>query len=307
MYAFTKEEHEKLTRFFLPRSRESAVSEDLRGWSWNHPPLEPIYDVRLGVAEVASNYCPTNRDLYLRKAQGLKAAPNEAMVAGIIFHELLCQFIIRAKRALYWYGKDAVDTVLKELWTMDSAPLTPFKTRLTTEQLSDLERKANLVHRYEFRTFAARLEEILARQPHIGLDALVSMVLPVVVEQKLDGTRLGLSPFLHCDAFSFCEPVIIDFKFGPKRHFHILGPTGYALVMESLHEYPMNIGCVVYVNFVGDTLRIEKDIRVISDELRSAFIEERDERMRMIAEEIDPGLPGVCYQDCPYSLQCRGK
>jgi len=39
-------------------------------------------------------------------------------------------------------------------------------------------------------------------------------------------------------------------------------------------------------------------IHIIDDELRQWFIEERDEKMRMIYEEIDPGL-GECYNYCP--------
>lgn len=50
---------------------------------------------------------------------------------------------------------------------------------------------------------------------------------------------------------------------------------------------------------------MKKDIHIIDDELRQWFIEERDQKMRMIYEEIDPGL-GNCYDSCPYILQCRG-
>jgi len=68
---------------------------------------------------------------------------------------------------------------------------------------------------------------------------------------------------------------------------------GYALVMEALHEYPVNLGCLVYVDFKGDRMIVRKDIHIIDDELRQWFIEERDEKMRMIYEEIDPGFWGV--------------
>jgi CRISPR-associated protein Csa1 len=99
--------------------------------------------------------------------------------------------------------------------------------------------------------------------------------------------------------------MVLDLKFGEPKKFHRLSTTGYALVMEAIHEYPINLGCIVYAEFKGDRLIVKKDIHIIDDELRQWFIEERDQKMRMIYEEIDPGL-GNCYDSCPYILQCRG-
>ncbi|MBM7623691.1 CRISPR-associated protein Cas4 [Sporohalobacter salinus] len=50
---------------------------------------------------------------------------------------------------------------------------------------------------------------------------------------------------------------------------------------------------------------LKKDFQIIDDELRQWFIEERDEKMRLIAEEIDPGLSDKCYQNCPYWEECK--
>ena len=306
MYFFTQEEHEELVRFHLPRAREHPTVEELRGWSWAHPPLEPIYNLRLGVSEVASLYCQTRRDCYLRRVQNVQAPPNLPMIYGSVFHALLCDFVIRSKRALYMHGP-RIDAVLADVEPISAEVLNRFRSTLLPEQWPDVAQKAEILHQYEFRSLGARLQEVLSHQPRVGIDALVSLVLPLVVEQKLDGTRLGLSPHLSCDAVHLGESVLIDLKFGPKRDFHILGPTGYALVLESLYEYPINIGCVVYVNFGGDGLRIEKEFKPLTDEVRSAFIEERDQKMRMIYEEIDPGLADLCYEICPFRPECRGR
>lgn len=92
----------------------------------------------------------------------------------------------------------------------------------------------------------ARLQEVLVKQSYTGVDSLVAQVLPVVVEQKLFGSFLGLSSNLSSDAFTFFEPMVIDLKFGEPQKFHRLTTTGYALVMEALHEYPVNLGCLEY-------------------------------------------------------------
>ena len=85
-----------------------------------------------------------------------------------------------------------------------------------------------------------------------------------------------------------------------------MATTGYARVMESFYEFLVNIGCIVYAEFKGDRFSVQKDMHIIEDELRQWFVEERDEKMRMVYEEIDPGLRD-CYETCPYLMQCGGR
>ncbi len=143
------------------------------------------------------------------------------------------------------------------------------------------------------------------RQPHIGTDSLVNLALPVIVEQKLDGTFLGLSRHLSADAFVWSEPMVLDIKFGRKEQFHRLSTTGYALVMESIYEYPVNLGCLAYVSFSDGMVMVEREFHLIDDELRQWFIESRDERARLVEEEIDPGLPEKCPASCPFYRHCH--
>jgi CRISPR-associated protein Csa1 len=99
--------------------------------------------------------------------------------------------------------------------------------------------------------------------------------------------------------------MVLDLRFDKPRDFHRLTTTGYALVMEALYEFPVNLGCVVYGEFGGDRLIVKKDIHIISDELRQWFIKTRDEKARLVAEEMDPGT-GDCYEGCPYWHVCYG-
>ena len=149
------------------------------------------------------------------------------------------------------------------------------------------------------------MEEVLAKQPYIGPDALVAAALPVTVEQKLDGSLLGLSSHLSADAFVFNEPMLVDLEFGRKEPFHRLATTGYALVLESLHEYPVNVGCLVYVQFRRGRVLVERDFHLIDDELRQRFVEARDEKARLVEEEIDPGRASECRASCPYHGWCH--
>lgn len=302
MYFLTPEEYKFLFQGLLPRAREAKISNELRGWSWAQPPLQPTYDLKLGLFEIANRYCPTGRDLYLRRVMDVKVKPNQAMVEGAIFHKTLAQAITRAKRLIYQSGVDHFDEVKKSLLEPDC----DLPDGLTEEARKHLTQKVNILWKFEAEKIVSRVEEVLSKQPHISEDSLVFKAIPVVVEQKLDGSYLGLSSHLSVDAIAVFTPLIFDLKFDIKRDFHKLSITGYTLVAEANYEFPIDIGCIAYGEFRDNRLRVNKESFVIDDELRQNFIEERDERSRMIYEEIDPGKPAECYSDCPYRAVCEG-
>ena len=287
MYFLNDEEKRLLLRRLLPQSRERDIAPELRGWNWDKPPLSPIYDVKLGVYEIANNYCPTNRDLYLRRVLGVRTTPNRAMIEGGLLHSLLCKIIIATKRVIYEHGANCLDA----LRVLNKEDFVDIEGKfLSQQEQEDIRARAEQLWDYEHHSILSRVQDVLARQPYIGPDALVAMALPVTVDQRLNGSFLGLSSHLSVDAFVFSEPMVVDIKFGKKQRFHHLTTTGYALVMESLYEYPINVGCIVYPSFWKGRFAVERDFHLIDDELRQWFIEERDERMRMTHEEIDPGI-----------------
>lgn len=305
MYFLNEEEKRLLLRRIMPQARQREIAPELRGWNWDKPPLSPIYDVRLGVADVANNYCPTNRDLYFRRVMDIKTPANRPMLEGGLLHDMACRMIIAIKRLVYQYGANC----LKNLNTLDKSEFifVPGTAAgiLSPGDIEAVKARMETLWEYEFHSIYNRMQGVLAVQPHIGPDALVALALPVTVEQKLNGSFLGLSAHLSVDAFVFSEPMVVDIKFGKKQKFHHLSVTGYAMVMESLYEYPINVGCIVYPSFYGDRLSIERDFCFIDDELRQWFIEERDERMRMVHEEIDPGIPGDCPEICSLWKHCH--
>lgn len=303
MYFLSEEEKRLVLRKLLPQAREHEVHPDLRGWNWAQPPLAPVYEARLGLYEIAGQYCSTARDVYLRHVQGVHPPPNILMVEGSVLHEALTAIILAAKRVIYNQGTECL-AGLKAMVRPELAM--PEMEGLTPAEREAIEDKLESLWDFEYHRIVARVQDVLARQPHVGADALAALALPVVVEQKLDGRFLGLSAHLSADAFVFSEPMMLDIKFGERRDFHRLTTTGYALVMESLYEFPINVGCVVYPTFKQGRLLVERDFHLIDDELRQWFIEARDERMRLVEEEIEPGLAEECYQQCHYWSVCHG-
>jgi len=242
--------------------------------------------------------------VYLRRILRVEGRPNRAMLEGLVLHRVVAGLILEAKRALYQEGAEGCLRALEALSCPDGRVLGELAGHL--EEIEGLRNKVETLWQFEYHRVVSRVQEVLARQPHIGVDSLVALALPITVEQKLDGRFLGLSAHLSADAFAFSEPMIMDIKFGERQDFHRLTTTGYGLVMESIYEYPINVGCVVYVRFQGERVLIERDFHRIDDELRSWFIESRDERMRMVEEGIDPGRMEECYEQCPYWEGCHG-
>ncbi|MCK8816758.1 type I-A CRISPR-associated protein Cas4/Csa1 [Natroniella sulfidigena] len=305
MYFLTEEEKQKLVRGLLPKFRKNQVVEELRGWNWNQPPLEPIYQKSLALYEIAGKYCPTGRDLYLRKVEGVKTKWNQAMIRGIIFHNTLTNLLVTAKKLIYLHGVEGLARIMADLKEPDFGALESWQKRIDDDFYLQLKEKVELIWEFEYNRLVFRLQDLLAKQPYIGVDSLASLTIPITVEQKLDGSFLGLSQYLSADAFNFSEPMILDLKFGQPRDFHKLTITGYALVMEAIYSFPVSIGAIIYPEFKQGRLAIKKEFQVIDDELRQWFIEERDEKMRMVNEEIDPGVADSCYQSCPYYQECH--
>ncbi len=299
MYFLSEDEKRFVLRKLVPQARQSDVAAELRGWNWHQPPLSPIYDARLGIFEVAGAYCSTGRDVYCRHVQGVRPQPNQFMVEGIVLHAALVQLILNVKRILYCESPGVLERVSKPDYSFID------QLNLGTRLGEATKEKVAVLWDFEYHRIVVRVQEILARQPYIGPDALVALAVPVTVEQKLDGSFLGLSSHLSADAFVFSEPMLVDLKFGSKHDFDRLTTAGYALVMESLYEFPINLGCIVHVRFKDGRLLLDRDFHLIDDELRQWFIEARDEKMRIVSEEIDPGKPEECYAHCVYQSVCK--
>jgi CRISPR-associated protein Csa1 len=301
MYFPSDEERRYLQRRLLPDARQQGVIEDLRGWRWDRAPLQPVYAAPLGIYEIAGKYCPTGRDVYLRRVARVSAAPNQGMLRGRLLHQLVAELVIEAKRRIYQHGTDCLEA-------LEALQLPPVGGEQVPPGVSDAEElraKLAAVRAYEARRMIERVQDVLARQPQAGADAIVALALPVHVEVKLNGGLLGLSARLSTDGYLYTESMVADLKFGPREEFHRLTTTGYALVLESIYEVPIDVGCIVYVGFRNGRVTIERDFHVIGDELRHWFLEEREEKMRLVAEEVDPGLANECPRTCPYLRTCH--
>ncbi len=314
MYLLPEKIKRRLLRRYRKRSREIVVDERFRGWAWEVSPIDPPYDFTLSLSEIASRYCQSMRDIYLHHVEGKKRPTNAKMVAGSMYHKVVASVFEHGKKIMYSNGLKSgseVGTFLTQI--RDTVIKSILRNRRKIEvdgrggHFRHEEVKSNMewLWDYQVNQIVASIDRISSSQPYIGLDALVSTAIPVVVEQKLDGRNLGLSGYLSADAYG-SEGVVLDIKTGRRRRFHRLATTGYGMVIESIHEYPVDVGCIVYCHF-GKELppSIDYDVHNLEEPLRQELLEIRDMAMKLIFDARDPGLPEKCYEDCPYWDECH--
>jgi len=292
MYYLSEVENQYLLRKLRPLSREVGVSEEMRGWSWDKPPLKPYYDVKLPMYLVCAKYCPTDRDVYIKCVLNKRGVPTLPMLMGAAMHktvEAAYSLIKEGKEISFeeWYGSLAIDR---------------------TREFSDEVRKcAEIVWSHVLTNARSKILNSLASQPYARHEDIISTSVPFLVEHRITGELLGLSGVLSLDCYDYLKSIMFDLKVGAKPSsmgFHKLYPTGYALVFESVYEVPVDIGCTVFLNFSGGRMTIQRDLFHIDDELRSWWIEERDRKAEIVAEERDPGAPPECKRSCMFEDVC---
>ena len=295
MYFLSEIERKYLIHRLLPLAREVGVSSELRGWNWHRAPLKPYYDdVKLPMYAVCSKYCPTDRDIYLGFVEKASRTLNFKIALGKMLHgvvsDCLQAFIQRKKLSFEDWCK-------KIRW--NEIPAKP-------EEVLPLARK---VWEYLIKQCEARYAEIEARQPYASEQDLIASTVPFLIEHKISGELLGLSGLLSVDCYDYLHAIMYDLKVAAEpQEWHRLAPVGYALVFESVHEIPIDICCIVYLDVVNGRVIVKKDLFFASDELRNWWIEERDRKLEIVAERRDPGKPDAtqCPKDCVYYQTCYG-
>jgi len=292
MYYLSEVENQYLVRKLRPASRERGVSEQMRGWSWNEPPLKPYYDVKLPMYVVCGKYCPTDRDVYIRYVLKEKGTPTIPMVMGAAMHKTV--------EAAYACVKQGSDTSFEQWY----GSLSIDRTREFSE---DARRYAQMVWNHVVVNARSSISTSLASQPYATEEDVLSTSVPFLVEHRITGELLGLSGILSVDCYDYMRSIMFDLKVGVKpssMDFYKLYPTGYALVFESVYEVPVDIGCTVFLNFSRERIVIQRELFHIGDELRSWWLEERDRKAEIVAEGHDPGIAPQCKRACMFEDVC---
>ncbi|MCC6023064.1 MAG: type I-A CRISPR-associated protein Cas4/Csa1 [Desulfurococcaceae archaeon] len=267
------------------RRYQDPIDESLRGWNWDRPPVKPRAYLGLTVSEVAS-YCPTKKDVWLRRV--VKAVPetNEALKLGSLIHDVIHTTIECFRR----YVSSGVDILNAYNDVVDEV----LKKSTIPEQIS------NWVTSLVKYIVIQLLAEVLWSSVGDGINPW----LPWISEVRVDGSLLGLSKNLRIDAITGSN-VVVDFKVAKPSENHRIAITAYAMALEANLEVPIDYGLIIYVNGLGNTPKVSVESLYISSDLRKDFIDTRDELIDMIISEREPPKATSCSPTCPFKNSCR--
>ena len=215
-------------RFRLLRRELDArsVSEELRGWSFDSPPVEPpSRSVLFSVSELAGRYCQSMRDLYLRRVLNIKPPPSVKTARGVVLHIVNRESLLMVKRLLFsgdiGSGSGLIEALLPstgEVVDKAIAEAEKLLAGLGDGVKGQLRVEASAFFRFLAVQAAARVDQAIAKYPHADVDSIISAAVPPVVERKVDGSLVGLSRELSVDIYTPFN-AIADLKTGEFREF----------------------------------------------------------------------------------------
>lgn len=290
-----------------------GVSEDLRGYNWQKPPVEPpVNGVELSVSEITSRYCESMRDVYLRHVEGVSVKPTPRMVEGRVYHDVIHRVVEEVKRVVYGDGVLEGSSIFERVVSrargiVERIAFDNFRSVGVTidgGEFLGVVRRALALWRFLALSLSSSIDLERSSFGSGSVDSVVARAIPQVAEYRVDGSRIGLSRMLSVDVF-MPGYAVVDYKTGSKREFHRLALAGYALALESELGVNVDMGAIIYISFDGDSLpRVSVDYHEIGDEARMEFLELRDEALSIVEHGRDPGFPPRCYRYCPFREVC---
>ncbi len=319
MYYIFGESADNFLGHYLSKAMDLEISAELRGWSDSGEMKPPSDDINLPIYIVASRYCPTARDVYLQYILKKKIEVTYPLIVGRLYHSVMAEVVPLAKKYIYHNGIGSDFNLLN--YMISSAE--PTINNIIEKNIQDVKRlvpdidrvKSYMLNLWNFQSIqiVASVDLVLSKFQYIDSDALVAKAIPLTVEQRIDGSRIGLSKNLSVDAMQIPQTVVMDVKTGKPHDFHALTVAGYALAYESEFKKPINLGCIVYPRFIKNKSvpYIEKKPFLLNDALRKKFIKERNEKTGIIIAESDPGVAdevidkGSCPLSCGFFNFCH--
>ncbi len=271
-------------RLLRSKFESYVVDEELRGWSWVRPPLRPRAHLGLNVYDVAS-YCPTRRDVWLRRVIGVKTQPTPQMRCGLEVHNVI----------------SGVISAIRSTLSSGDQELTFRRVKKLIESIARSSVNPNLVKEVGWLTYHTLASEYMWYER--GGSAQPALLW--LNEVRVDGIPLGLSNGLRIDALPIAN-IVVDFKVGKRHENHDLMLAIYALSLEANLEIPVDYGLIIYLNW-DSKLNVDTRGVYIGPDIRREFIDARDEVIDMLLSEKEPPKARECMSSCPYAGFCGEK
>ncbi|MCS7107663.1 MAG: type I-A CRISPR-associated protein Cas4/Csa1 [Acidilobaceae archaeon] len=254
----------------LHEQRErDPIPPELRGWSWDRPPVKPRAKLGLAVSDIAYGYWCGWRDLWYKKKYGIAPEPGLPAQQGREVHKAFRQAIYDVN-SLSLNGRP---------WDIGRL-LSTAENRFSGE-VAQLYKQFLVI-------FAGEATVSAATRGSTGAGPRW------LAEYKINGWHLGLSSQLRVDAVGSAG-VVVEVKSGKRGRWQEISTTGYALSLESSTKVPVDYGVLVNVN-LQNGITVTVDPIYISPDLRREFLKARDEAIDALLSDKEPP-PGNCGEE----------
>ncbi|MBP1357735.1 MAG: type I-A CRISPR-associated protein Cas4/Csa1 [Sulfolobus sp.] len=283
-----------------------VISDELRGWNWNEPPIVTHSEKRLGVSDITGGLCPNGRILYLRYIQKIKEPIQLELLRGSLIHETYTMVVEQTKHYLYYAFSSNSQDYRKTL-EIDMKIFKENNMRPKYGQVKDFDMVYDAVVNRGINTFSSAIDRALENSRYLSKDSIAALVVPFYVEFPIDGSLIGLHKAIRVDALIPQIPLVVEMKTREIKETHELALAGYAMAYESQYKIPVDFGLLCRVRVYNNEMRSNCELKLISDNMRERFLELRDKFLEILETEQDPGLPEYCEPDCPFLQFCGGK
>jgi CRISPR-associated protein Csa1 len=258
---------------------QAEVPPELRGWSFDKPPVKPPAYPGVALSDFAYGYCPTGRNLYLKYVLGERPQPTKPLAEGQALHAALFKAVEDFRRFVY-----------------AGAPM-PGPGETLPEHLRP---RAEALYRYVAARLVGEYHYVLASGLARSRDAAALYAAPICTQVAVDAAPLGLS-YAVVDGVAL--GAVVEFKFGPAQNADA-ALAGYAMALEAEYGVPIDYGIHVQVWVDGE---VEYRARAyhLGEGPRVKFLEARDEAVDIVTSGKDPGVAPQCPSACPFYHACR--
>ena len=296
---YTIDDVVRFARMF--RGLKIDVSDELRGWRWSDYPLMYPFSFRLSLSDVANGFCETGRFVYVKYVVKAREKVNWRVKRGSLIHKVYAEAVRVAKSAVY---DGVVDSDEFKVRFMGEGERVRAEVLKGYGDVPRAELIFDKLWSYAADVYASSLVRARSKSPYLSLDSLAYLTVPLTAEYPIDGGLIGLTGAIRVDALLHPN-IMVEVK---TREFHPdyeLGLAGYALAFESQYETPVNFAVLAQVRLTDNgSFKLYERIIRLDDQLRTRFIERRDQLAKIVEDQVDPGKPSRCHADCPYRQVC---
>jgi CRISPR/Cas system-associated exonuclease Cas4 (RecB family) len=304
----------------ISRSKK-RFSIRLRGYNpktWVPP---EFMHIKLPVNVLAFSPCPTHRDVFLEKVQGLQRPFTWDRYRGKLIDETyklvhkaceeyisstttslrnfdLCQHIIGRQTDL-----------LSQAKRPHARDLTAVNPTPSEAQVSDLDEELKKIIAFEATLTSTFMNFQIAKTSAPRLSRIFEQFFDFNVDLSLCAPHQGFETDVTPD-FIYKHQVVGDIKSGRWQEFFLQTVAAYALAYEEHIQQNINYGVIFHVDIPSSRrvpIHFKTRIEPLTDQIRERYITVRNRKLEIIDKGSDPLVPqnrDKCDPDCPFGSDC---